>query len=438
MATQDSHNIDYSDIDLGRTGWLSRFIARFVDDAASLESRLDWSTQIVWAVSQTRHRDQSKSLARATFVQNLHWQLAVLHDLRRQHQLPDNSTPLAIDLAAVLALGADCLDAYLEIRRLLDVVDLGADLGGAALQRQLRAAVSEVGQVIIRSLLGDTHPLLNRSFHHVFTACDTVLLARLSKLHHGRDRGWRAKAERLQGVARVQKMAFVEGIIAMSLADGTMDSVERRLVTELVDMAQFTAEERMLIDASREQPTTPAELARMVVGEQQRGELVKQLLFTAMLDGELSPSEETFLAEVVEAMNLPADKIACLELEVSQVLLSDADIRRGLSFPGLVARLQHHAASRIEQVIRRNVGGLMAEVRETKELMQLLAAATQRPLTAEERTKVHAQLLDIAKTIPSLALFAAPGGTVLVPLMLKVLPFDLLPSAFSEDNTTLS
>jgi ABC-type proline/glycine betaine transport system permease subunit len=55
------------------------------------------------------------------------------------------------------------------------------------------------------------------------------------------------------------------------------------------------------------------------------------------------------------------------------------------------------------------------------------------PLTPEEKRKVRLQLLDILKTIPALAIFALPGGSLVLPVLIRLLPFNLLPSAFEED-----
>ena len=44
------------------------------------------------------------------------------------------------------------------------------------------------------------------------------------------------------------------------------------------------------------------------------------------------------------------------------------------------------------------------------------------------------QLIDLAKAVPALAIFAAPGGMVLLPLLAKLLPFDVLPSSFSQKS----
>jgi len=65
--------------------------------------------------------------------------------------------------------------------------------------------------------------------------------------------------------------------------------------------------------------------------------------------------------------------------------------------------------------------------------MVLLTKSTKRNLTAAEQKKVQEQLLDIFKSIPSLAIFLLPGGMLLLPLFIKFIP-KLLPSAFDENR----
>ena len=75
----------------------------------------------------------------------------------------------------------------------------------------------------------------------------------------------------------------------------------------------------------------------------------------------------------------------------------------------------------------------MKELRESKELMVLLSQSTSRELTEEEQKKMQEQLMDIIKSIPSLAIFMLPGGGILLPLFVKFIP-KLLPSAFDENR----
>ena len=95
--------------------------------------------------------------------------------------------------------------------------------------------------------------------------------------------------------------------------------------------------------------------------------------------------------------------------------------------------LPHALTTRLEAAVLDNLDRLLQEIRETRELGELLAKATAgATLTAAEKAKVREQLLDLAKTIPALAIFAAPGGLLLLPILLKLLPFNLLPSSFVD------
>ena len=67
-------------------------------------------------------------------------------------------------------------------------------------------------------------------------------------------------------------------------------------------------------------------------------------------------------------------------------------------------------------------------------LFRSTGAARGQKLSAEERRKMRAQLIDVAKAIPALAIFAAPGGILLLIALAKVLPFNILPSAFQDET----
>jgi hypothetical protein len=92
-----------------------------------------------------------------------------------------------------------------------------------------------------------------------------------------------------------------------------------------------------------------------------------------------------------------------------------------------------HVVERVSTAVTDNLGSLATEIRETGELGGLLAkAAAGKTLSAAEKRKVKAQLIDLAKAVPALAIFAAPGGMLLLPLLAKLLPFSVLPSAWDE------
>ena len=97
-----------------------------------------------------------------------------------------------------------------------------------------------------------------------------------------------------------------------------------------------------------------------------------------------------------------------------------------------VKHFYDHTSTMVVNLIVRNKNRLVKEIVASGELMKLLAASTQRNLNDEERKKVRKQLIEICKTIPSLAIFALPGGSLLLPILIKFVP-DFLPTSFNEN-----
>ncbi|MDA9238923.1 LETM1-related biofilm-associated protein [Flavobacteriaceae bacterium] len=91
------------------------------------------------------------------------------------------------------------------------------------------------------------------------------------------------------------------------------------------------------------------------------------------------------------------------------------------------------STSTVKRLIVRNKDRLQKELQESGELLKLLGISTYRELSKDEKSKVKEQLLDICKTIPSLTIFLLPGGAILLPLLVKLIP-KLLPSAFDENR----
>ncbi|NAY90559.1 hypothetical protein GTQ34_01395 [Muricauda sp. JGD-17] len=87
----------------------------------------------------------------------------------------------------------------------------------------------------------------------------------------------------------------------------------------------------------------------------------------------------------------------------------------------------------VSKLILRNSKRLKKELAESRELVALLSKSTVKDLDPEERKKVQKQLIDVFKSIPSLAIFMLPGGAVLLPIFIKLIP-KLLPSAFDENR----
>ncbi|QOD61399.1 hypothetical protein H9I45_02820 [Polaribacter haliotis] len=85
----------------------------------------------------------------------------------------------------------------------------------------------------------------------------------------------------------------------------------------------------------------------------------------------------------------------------------------------------------IKILLHKNKLRLHQELLQSKEAMALIKKATHTNLTVEEKLKIRIQMLDICKAIPALTVFMLPGGALLLPLLIKLIP-DILPSAFRD------
>ncbi|HEU4496136.1 MAG TPA: LETM1 domain-containing protein, partial [Flavobacterium sp.] len=97
-----------------------------------------------------------------------------------------------------------------------------------------------------------------------------------------------------------------------------------------------------------------------------------------------------------------------------------------------VKHFYDQATQNVKTLVSRNKSRLAKELANNGDLMLLLTYSTYRSLDAKEKKKVKKQLLEICKAIPSLAIFLLPGGSLLLPILIKLMP-QLLPSAFNEN-----
>jgi hypothetical protein len=98
-----------------------------------------------------------------------------------------------------------------------------------------------------------------------------------------------------------------------------------------------------------------------------------------------------------------------------------------------VEKVYGSLSKRWVKILGRNKDKLAAELKQSKELVSLIRKSTTTDLTPEEKETVKEQFKDLVKTMPSLAIFLLPGGALLLPLVLKVIP-DLMPSAFRDNE----
>jgi len=158
---------------------------------------------------------------------------------------------------------------------------------------------------------------------------------------------------------------------------------------------------------------------------------------TVWEDKTLEYQESEFIYEIGRDLGFEKKVIVRALEEITAFFAKNADIIPFLKENNLAVQFYESMAKVVDKLISRNSKRLKKELLESKELVALLSKSTVKDLDEEEKKKVQNQLIDIFKSIPSLAIFMLPGGAVLLPIFIKLIP-QLLPSSFDDNRVKKS
>lgn len=146
----------------------------------------------------------------------------------------------------------------------------------------------------------------------------------------------------------------------------------------------------------------------------------------------LEEKEILFLKKVGDKLNLSQENVLQSTAAIKNFIAFNKDEIPYFQFAHPIKKFYKHTSSSISLLIERNSKILTKELKNNKELVYLLAKSTHKNLNELEKKRIKKQLIELCKTIPSLTIFVLPGGSVLLPLLIKLIP-QILPAAFNEN-----
>lgn len=150
-------------------------------------------------------------------------------------------------------------------------------------------------------------------------------------------------------------------------------------------------------------------------------------------DQEVDSSEMQFVQEISAHLDIAhEERTEALKAIIHFIETHQEDISY-LQYSNPLQHFYNQTSKTVSTLILRNKSRFIKEISQSRELAILLSNSTVRELSKEEKKMVRKQLLDICKTVPSLAIFLLPGGSILMPLLVRFIP-QLLPSAFNENK----
>lgn len=150
-------------------------------------------------------------------------------------------------------------------------------------------------------------------------------------------------------------------------------------------------------------------------------------------DHSVNHLESEFIYNIGKDLGFDENKISEALQEVAAFFDKNSEIIPYLKDHNLAFKFYESMSKVVNKLILRNSKRLQKELSESKELVALISKSTIKDLSAKEKKKVQNHLLDIFKSVPSLAIFMLPGGAVLLPIFIKLIP-KLLPSSFDDNR----
>jgi hypothetical protein len=160
--------------------------------------------------------------------------------------------------------------------------------------------------------------------------------------------------------------------------------------------------------------------------------LIEIAIFTLSSDKRFDDSEIAFLHLLNLKLGLSEQDLNHSSFAVEGFVLENwtylQNHKKQASFSGFSEKF----IFKLSYEVNNNKDKIAREIRQSKELMLLLYKGSKEKLTEEEKKIVRDQLIDILKLLPALAYFALPGSLITLPLLLKILPKNVLPSSFRD------
>ncbi len=355
---------------------------------------------------------------------------------------------LGLDLA-VLAEGAPgprpeqllLLFAALS-HRLDDAEDLHRRIERAwkqwPLPQALWARVEEALEARAPSLGSD--PYYGMVLHNGAVYADAYLFGRLAIAYFTQHTFPRQVAERRLGLAAAQKARLVEVLVGLACAERKPAFPSRRAILRQIDDLQLPEE---LQDSTREfarrafeRPPSVKRLAKGVRSRDLKRFILEQTVLASLVDGRRSPREVEWTHELAYELGFTLAEMKQLELSMADFYRRHRDVVDVFTLAHGAEVMGEEWVHELSTTVRKNSRAVLNEIRKTGELSVLLSrAARGQTLDLEEKRRMKDQLLDVARAVPALALFAAPGGALVLLALSRVLPMKLLPSSFWDDES---
>ena len=289
-----------------------------------------------------------------------------------------------------------------------------------------------------RALSLAADPYYGLVLHNGALYADANLFGRVAIAYFARNDFPREAVERRLAFAAQQKARLVEVLVGLVSAERKPGFPARRAILRQIDDLRLpevlAADTRDFARKAFDKPVTLKRLTAGVRSRDMKRFILEQTLLASLVDGRRSPREVEWTQSLGAQLGFTPSEVRALELAMAEFYSRHRTVVDVFSLAGGAEVMGEEWVDEMSTSVKKNYRALLKEIKETGELSKLLArVARGQKLNRDEKAAMREQLIDVAKAVPALAIFAAPGGVLLLLALAKVLPFDLLPSSFRDE-----
>lgn len=233
-----------------------------------------------------------------------------------------------------------------------------------------------------------------------------------------------------------QQLAIL-ALAIISLAaysDGEIEEKEKAIFESFLTSAELDGDEREIAKLRFKQGISLNELTPDLVDSWYfKRYLLDLSTLTIFSNHEALTEERAFFKELQLWLGLKEINLDEALVSSQQFVLQNNKYILFLQDANTIELMVDGLSKRWIKILGRNKDKLARELRQSKELVYLIRKSAKEELTKEEKEKVKVQFMDIVKSMPALAIFLLPGGALLLPIVLRIIP-NLVPSAFRNND----
>jgi hypothetical protein len=214
----------------------------------------------------------------------------------------------------------------------------------------------------------------------------------------------------------------------------------------------FAPQEKTLVDVFIASCDLPSDTTKAIVEEAKAGKLslsalvlpdktdelfnyylIDLAVLVIYTDLKAEEKELAFLYQLCALLKIEPDYLKQSLMLIEMFVLENNHKVLFLQENSSYDRLYRSFSRRWIKILGRNKVKLINEIKQNQELLALVNKSFAHELTPEEKEKVKYQFREVAKSMPAVAIFMLPGGAILLPIIMRIIP-DLVPSAFKKND----